>query len=322
MPATVVQSPLTPLSTTGASQQPPPSVAQNTSHSAECLSDPLGDIPLSDLEQELRHLYNIALEVAAEVGAVIWPTDATLLGMMRSGRIMTDRDIDFQIHSTFDGCAPLLRSLQAPFEKRISVRMFKVVAAKVFLDDPATPGKKIKRKVGRYAMMRAHPKYGTFGTGVDFNCVYLDDPQRPLMHVHKGTLEHIPHDVIFPMRECLMYGRAVPCPRDGMGVFRLFAPRYDGCLTFPHCTGDPSTVVRQCTSPHPPLATFDRYLEAPRALDRCGFLSLASHFEEEPTCAPMLRRLKDEGPSRCEGPTVTPGQIKGAPICYLQPFKG
>lgn len=263
----------------------------------ECFKIP--SFPVSGLEQELIRLYAITEEVMKEIGATYWPTDGTLLGMIRNGRIATDRDLDMQIHSTYAGCAKLLHSLREPFGRRADIKSFKVVNAK---------GSK-RGKIGRYAMVRLFRKHGTFDTGVDFNCVYTDDAEGPTMHVHRGHLVKVPATV-FPLGRCALYDRVVPCPRDPMAVLGLFAPRYDGCLVFPHCLGPPAVSVRDCLSPHPdvPLQSF---VEDAKALDKCGYVNMLQHFQTEPTCPTVLAGTN----RRCR---KVDG---GGELCFLQKFE-
>jgi hypothetical protein len=262
----------------------------------------LEDVPLSDLERELRRLLAITLEVLAEKGLTGWAADGTLLGMARNGRVATDRDLDFQIESSYRWCENHLLSLREAFERRTTVRMFKVVY-----------GRWHGIKIGRYAMVRTQPAFGTFGTGVDFNCVYGDEKPHT-MHVHRGTIEPIP-DVAYPLGFCLAYGMPVRCPRDPMAVLGMFAPRYSGCMVFPHCTGDPAFGGhKRCLAPHPPLPR-PRFVEAMRKLESCGWVSLAKHFAEEPLCAQMLA-AGDSG-NKCQA-------VAGArwPMCFLQSYNG
>ena len=269
----------------------------------EDCDDMLVDVPLSPLEMELKRLLAITLAVLREKGLTGWAADGTLLGLVRNGRVATDRDLDFQLHSTYQWCASHLASLKSAFEKHTPLRMFKVVYAKYR-----------GQKIGRYAMVRMPAVHGTFGTGVDFNCVYTDDPDGYTMHVHRGTVERIPPEA-FPLRMCLGYGMAVPCPRDAMAVLSMFRPRYDGCMVFPHCTGDPLISTKRCLSPHPPMARA-RFVETTERLEECGWVSLAKHFKQEPACAELMR-IGDAG-SECK-----PAE-NGArwPTCFLQKYEG
>jgi hypothetical protein len=233
----------------------------------------------------------------ADVNATYWPTDGTLLGLMRNGRVSTDRDLDYQIHSTYEGCSALLGSLKARFEQRARIKSFKVVKVKVN-----------GRKIGRYAMVRLFREHGTFDTGPDFNCVYMDIPTAPKFFTHRGVLTIVPHSV-YPLGWCLMYGVAIPCPADGMAVLTALKPRYDGCMVFPHCTGDPNFSTRRCLSPHPSFPN-QRFVESTTALARCGFTSLRQHFEHEKTCKELLHQTP-----KCES-------IGDSNVCFLQQFDG
>ena len=260
----------------------------------------INDVPLSGLEKEIVRIWNISAAVMEEVGATFWPTDGTLLGLMRNGRVATDRDIDLQIHTTKDRCAALLSSLKPYFTKRCDLQSFKVVSVK-------HEGKKI----GRYAMVRMHRKFGTFSTGVDFNCVYTDDPEKPMFFTHRGVYTPVPK-AVYPLGKCLFYGASVPCPKDGYAVLEALKPRYEGCMVFPHCIGDPSVSTKKCLSPHPevPLASF---VSTTTMLQRCGYTSLKEHWDKEPSCRGVLGQ---QGSSRrCE-------THDGKQICFLQKFNG
>lgn len=261
-----------------------------------CFTTP--NFTLTPLEQEVRRVYHVSLKVLREINATAWATDGTLLGMMRNGRIVTDRDVDLQIHSTYKGCAPLLASLKDHFARHSKLKSFKVVYTK----HPQ------HGKIGRYVMVRMYREFGTWDTGVDFNCVYMDDPARPTFHVHRGTLEPVPL-AVYPLGSCWLYDRPVPCPRDGMSVLEALKPRYAGCMVFPHCLGDPLVSVKKCMSPHPPQP-LSAFVESTRQLGRCGFTSLADHYEGEPTCKEIVASAP-----RCE-------TIDGAKLCFVQAFKG
>jgi hypothetical protein len=267
------------------------------SSGSECFKTP--DFPMTGLEQEVQRVYHLSIAVMAEINATYWPTDGTLLGMMRNGRIVTDRDVDLQIHATYKTCGPLLASLRGLFAKRAKIKSFKVVYAKT-----AKHG-----KVGRYVMVRLIREHGTFDTGVDFNCVYTDEPERPTFHVHKGTLEPVPL-AVFPLGKCRLYDRDVPCPRDGYSVLEALKPRYDGCMVFPHCLGNPTISVKKCMSPHPMLPLAD-FVSSTRQLQACGYTALADHYDREPSC----RGLAEANAPRCE-------QFPEGRLCFVQPFKG
>lgn len=262
-----------------------------------CVSGKLLEFPKSGLERELERLGKVTAAVMGEVNATYWPTDGTLLGLMRNGRVSTDRDLDYQIHSTFDQCAALLGSLKARFEQRARIKSFKVVKVKLN-----------GRKIGRYAMVRLFREHGTFDTGPDFNCVYMDDPVAPRFYTHKGILTIVP-PTVYPLGWCLMYGEAVPCPKDGMAVLAALKPRYDGCMVFPHCLGDPNFSSRRCLSPHPHFLN-QQFVDSTIALGRCGFTSLESHFNDEPSCKAILS----------QEPLCS--LIEGSKICFLQRFDG
>jgi hypothetical protein len=266
--------------------------------------DVLPDIPLSPLEEELRRLLIMTVDVLREKEYIGWPADGTLLGLIRNGRVATDRDIDYQIHATYQTCANILASLKPMFEKRTKIRMFKIVY-----------GKYRGQKIGRYAMVRMPPRYGDFGTGVDFNCVYTDDPSGNYkMHVHKGTIETIPKEA-YPLKLCLGYGMAIPCPSNPMAVLNMFAPRYDGCMLFPHCLGDPLRGGhKKCLSPHPPMKR-QRFLDVVNKLDQCGWVSLAQHAKDELACDHMLKA--GDSANMCQ-------EVPGArwPMCFMQPYVG
>ena len=259
---------------------------------------PTSIFPLSPLEQELRRLWTLTEQVAAQLNVTVWPTDGTLLGLMRNGRIATDRDIDVQIHSTYDGCAPMLRRLKGAFATLARIKSFHVAMAK-------WNGKKI----GRYAMVRLFREFGTFDTGVDFNCVYMDDPASPKFYTHRGVLTSMPL-AVYPLGRCRLYDKDVACPRDGYAVLEALKPRYVGCMVFPHCLGDPTASVRKCLSPHP-LVPLQSFFEWTRALEVCGYTSLAEHARSEKECEVILRKNE----LQCE-------QIEGHKFCFLQRFDG
>lgn len=264
----------------------------------------LDDIPLSGLEQELERIWSVSMEVMSEFpNTKFWPTDGTLLGLMRNGRVATDRDIDLQIHATFDTCYAVLASLEKAFAKHVKLQSFRI--AKI---------KHNGKKIGRYAMVRFYRKFGTFHTGVDFNCVYDDAPEGPSYFTHRSTLTPLP-TATFPLGKCMFYGREVPCPASGMRVLEQLAPRYSGCMVFPHCMGDPSVSTKRCLSPHPKIP-FARFVEVTRELDKCGYVSLAKHFETEPTCQGMLAQLEKPDGTRCET------NAGGKTICFLQRYDG
>lgn len=265
--------------------------------SALCPVENLIQFPLSGLEQELERLGKITAAVMRAVNATYWPTDGTLLGLMRNGRVSTDRDLDYQIHSTYDQCASLLGSLKTRFERLARIKSFKVVKVKYN-----------GRKIGRYAMVRLFREYGTFDTGPDFNCVYMDEPSSPRFYTHRGVLALVPHTV-YPLGWCLMYGKPVPCPRDGMAVLSSLKPRYDGCMVFPHCLGDPNHSSRRCLSPHPPFP-LHRFEESTIALGKCGFTSLREHLRLEPSCKALAAATP-----KCE-------TVEGNEVCFLQKFDG
>lgn len=273
-------------------------VLQTLVPSVSCTAGRLIDFPLTGLEQELRRLGSLVDEVMREVGAVYWPTDGTLLGLMRNGRVSTDRDLDYQIHSTYDKCFEYLSSLKAHFERRARIKSFKVVKTKLS-----------GRKIGRYAMVRLYRQFGTFDTGPDFNCVYMDDATTPKYFTHRGVLTPVPA-AVYPLGYCLMYGKVVPCPKDGMSVLESLKPRYEGCMVFPHCIGDPSHSSRKCMSPHPEYPLKD-FVDSTEALHTCGFTSLSAHFESEPSCKVVLSGAQ----RHCE-------TIDGTQICFLQKFDG
>lgn len=259
------------------------------------------NFPLSPLEEEVRRVYRVSHEVMTAMNATYWPTDGTLLGMMRNGRIATDRDVDLQIHATYKTCAAVLQSLRDRFAKLVSLKSFKVVYAK-----NAKYG-----KIGRYAMVRMFRKYGTFDTGVDFNCVYTDDPERYTFHVHKGTLEPVPASV-YPLGTCRLYTESVPCPRDGYAVLDALKPRYAGCMVFPHCVGNPLVSTKACLSPHP-VRPLQEFVDTTQQLERCGYTSLAAHFASTQSCLNILRT--DPSFFKCD--------VKdGEKVCFVQPFKG
>lgn len=258
---------------------------------------PQFDYPLVPLEQELDRIWDITEKVMRKANATYWPTDGTLLGLMRNGRVTTDRDLDFQVHSTYDSCYSFLAGLKSLFEQHAKIKSFKVVKAKY-------NGKKI----GRYVMVRLFRKFGTFDTGPDFNCVYMDG-KTPHFFTHRGILTPVPSQV-FPLGRCLAYNRTVLCPKDGYSVLESLAPRYVGCMVFPHCFGNPLHSSKKCLSPHPrmPLTYF---VNSTRRMQRCGFANLAKHFENEKSCRLMLE-------SRTEHCEI----IDGDHICFLQKFDG
>jgi hypothetical protein len=261
--------------------------------------------PLSPLELELRRLAEITAKVMTEINATYWPADGTLLGVMRNGRVATDRDLDFQIHSTIKDCFAFLASLRPYFAKYGRIKSFDV--------------KKKKHngvKIGRYAMVRMFREHGTFDTGPDFNCVYMDAPEGPSFFTHKGVFTPLPSGVL-PLRKCLLYDQEIACPGDGMAFLKTLRPRYDGCMVFPHCFGAATHSSRKCLSPHPvfPLASF---VEATRQVGKCGYVSLAAHFEDEPECARLLQRAPPPGEDATIG--MQCDQVAGEKICFLQRF--
>jgi hypothetical protein len=278
----------------------PPTAMEVVQPESDCF-DAVGLFPVSPLEQEIRRLYDMTLAAVHAMNATAWPTDATLLGMMRNGRVATDRDIDMQIHSTYKGCHALLSGVKKHFAKLGVVKSFKVVTAK----------HKTLGKIGRYAMVRMKREFGTFDTGVDFNCVFTDEPDRPTYYVHRGTLEPVPA-AVYPLGRCRFYDKVVPCPRDGYSVLASLKPRYDGCMVFPHCFGDPLFSTRRCMSPHPTLTT-GAFLESTKKLAACGYTNMVQHFNAEPQCKAMLQR-GDAG-RKCE-------VIDGKTICFSQAFSG
>jgi hypothetical protein len=257
--------------------------------------------PLSGLEMEIIRIWNISAAVMAEIGATYWPTDGTLLGLMRNGRVATDRDIDLQIHTTKDKCAGLLNSLKPLFAKRCELQSFKVVNVKK------------GSKIGRYAMVRMHRKFGTFSTGVDFNCVYFDIPDQPHFYTHKGEYTRVP-PAVYPLGKCLFYGQEVPCPKDGYAVLEALKPRYEGCMVFPHCIGDPTVSTSKCLSPHP-VIPLKRFVETTTQLAECGYTSLRDHFKRESSCQQMLEQADQLSIRNCE-------THNGKQICFIQSFKG
>lgn len=273
------------------------SVAITEKPSVECVNQSrLLQFPLPPLERELQRLAHLTAEVMAEARATYWPVDGTLLGVMRNGRVSTDRDLDFSIQSTYDQCFPLLSSLRQFFAKRARIKSFKVVKTKL------PDGK----KVGRYVMVRLYAEHGSFDTGPDFNCVYMDDSRGPHYFTHRGVLTAIPPSV-YPLSECLLYNTTIPCPRDGMSFLKTLTPRYDGCMVFPHCLGDPLHSSKGCMSPHAPFP-LERFVESTKELQRCGFTSLASHWEEEASCQSIKEHCR-----------VVQGGVR---LCFLQPFSG
>lgn len=269
----------------------------------------LPGIPLSPLERELRRLLEMTIDILREKNIVGWPADGTLLGLVRNGRIMTDRDIDFNIHSTFRWCEQTLASLRGAFAKRGKVRMFKIAYARWN-----------GIKIGRYAMVRMPPVYGKFGTGVDFNCVYTDVADKLQMHVHKGSLEVIPnHAMKMPLGFCLGYGLAIPCPHDPMAILNMFKPRYDGCMLFPHCTGDPLYGTKKCLTPHPPLSPRTKFVDVVDKLTQCGWVNLKKHSETESLCKEMLNPLSAAAQSEKCMPKEDP--VQKWPTCFLQGYK-
>lgn len=271
----------------------------------ECLTSPLINFPLSPLEMELQRLANLTDEVMSAIGATYWPADATLLGLMRNGRVATDRDLDYSIHATFATCATVLGSLRAEFVKRGAVvKYFKVATAKVVEQGSGgTNGGGRKVKVGRYAMVRILRKFGDFDTGPDFNCIYMDDVRGPSFFTHKNVLTVLPKE-IFPLKRCLMYNKSVSCPGDGYGFLATLTPRYDGCMVYPHCLGDPKVSHRDCLTPHPPQE-LETFVASTKLINKCGFVSLLNHWEREPKCRQTFV-------PRCD-------DKRG--LCFVQPFK-
>ena len=287
---------------------------------------------LSPLELELRRLYRLSVDVMRDVNATFWPTDGTLLGILRNGRVASDRDLDFNVHTTFDDSFRLLSSLEHLFKRRVGrLKSFKVVASKS-LRRPRDGG-----KVGRYVMVRLYREFGDFDTGVDFNCVYLDSvkggPVGPSYHVHNGHLVAVPPGVL-PLGTCAVYGMKVPCPGNGYAVLASLAPRYDGCVVYPHCVGNPLVAVPKCLTPHP-KAPLQAFVDATKWLHRCGFGSLAAHFDAFPECKVMLSRIdvmslpcqkpdKGDGGTGQEvrGPVAAELQALPREYCIVQRFDG
>lgn len=264
--------------------------------------------PLSPLEQELRRLAGITARVMADINATYWPADGTLLGIMRNGRVATDRDLDFQIHSTTKDCFAFLASLRPHFAKYARIKSFDV--------------KKKKHngaKLGRYAMVRLYREYGTFDTGPDFNCVYTDATEGPAFFTHKGVFTTLP-SAVFPLRPCLLYDQPILCPGDGMAFLKTLRPRYDGCMVYPHCFGPATHSTRKCLSPHPvfPLAAF---VQSTQQVAKCGYVSLAAHFDAEPECQKLLQAAAAT-PGYSADPTqaMQCEQLAGEKICFLQRF--
>ena len=275
-----------------------------------CRDSPLLHFPLSPIELELRRLAALTRDVMADINATYWPVDATLLGLMRNGRVATDRDLDFSIHATFETCWSILGSLKDAFVRRgAKVKYFKVAKAKVNLPEGVRFGGRTATgsgpvvKIGRYGMVRVVREFGDFDTGPDFNCVYTDDPRGPSFHTHKGALTVLPSH-IFPLKTCLFYNETVPCPADGAAVLATLAPRYDGCLAYPHCMGDPTVSHRDCLTPHPMQRDLVAFVESTRLIDGCGFVSLVGHYADAPAC-------KREFTPRCD-------EKRG--LCFIQPF--
>jgi hypothetical protein len=275
---------------------PRPSLAPRPKGNLTCVKG-LADWEMTPFEEELRRLYKMALDVMKELGTTGWPVDASLLGMMRNGRIATDRDVDMAIQSTYGGCKRLLTRLRKRFKRRAKMKGFKV----------ALTWHPTKGKIGRYALVRVYREFGTFDTGIDFNCVYMDDPENPTFHLHNGQLVSVPHGV-FPLGSCLFYGEAVPCPGDGYAILEALKPRYEGCMVFPHCMGDPMVSVPACRSPHPvqPLVNF---VADTQRLTQCGFTSLADHYESEPSCKNILQQNALD----CQ-------VLDNHRLCFVQPF--
>lgn len=265
---------------------------------ASCVAGRIIDFPLTGLEMELKRLAALTISAMQDVGAVYWPTDGTLLGLMRNGRVSTDRDLDYQIHATYDTCHGLLASLKKHFEKRARIKSFKVVNVK-----------HNGRRIGRYAMVRLFREHGTFDTGPDFNCVYMDDPAKPMYFTHRKVLTPVP-SAVYPLGWCLLYGHTVPCPKNGMALLESLKPRYEGCMVFPHCLGPPEHSSRSCMSPHPEFP-LQKFVDSTFVLAECGFTSLRDHFHEEASCAQVLKGMG----RRCE-------TIQGSTICFLQKFDG
>ena len=268
----------------------------------ECVTHPAMPYPLSPLEEELKRLADITAKVMADINATYWPADGTLLGIMRNGRVATDRDLDFQIHSTTKDCFAFLSSLRPHFQRYGKIKSFDV--------------KKKKHngsKIGRYAMVRMYREHGTFDTGPDFNCVYTDAPGGPAFFTHKGVFTTLP-SAVYPLARCLMYGKEIPCPGDGMAFLHTLKPRYDGCMVFPHCFGPATHSSRKCLSPHP-IFPMDTFVESTRQIAKCGYVSLATHFDTEPSCQRLMERA-----SQAPADAMQCEQVNGDKICFLQKF--
>merc|ERR1712000_12942 len=118
----------------------------------------------------------------------------------------------------------------------------------------------------------------------------------------------------FPLKFCLAYNRPIPCPRDPMAILGMFSPRYDGCMVYPHCRGDPLKhgKSKKCLTPHPPMSR-QKFVDTVKKLDGCGWVSLKKHMDEESSCSRMLEA--GDAANKCE-------KMRGwdSPLCFLQSF--
>ncbi|KEG12182.1 hypothetical protein DQ04_01921050 [Trypanosoma grayi] len=268
------------------------------------------DFPMSELEQELRRVYAVVDTVMRKHGITYWPADGTLLGIIRQGRVANDLDLDFHVLTTRKDCLPLLRSLEGPFKKMATILRFSI----------AVGGKKHRPYTGvaMFAMVRMVRQFGDINTGADITCVYYEPDGLYTVFNHFGRLMPIPNNT-FPLVPCRVYDMTVMCPADGHAMLKAFKPRYDGCMIFPHCFGDPERSHRRCLTPHPPVPLAD-FVNATKALQRCGYANLVDHYGSEPLCARLMEEAERPGlvccdPTRCE-------LLNGHRYCFLQPFNG
>ncbi|ORC86532.1 putative membrane-associated protein [Trypanosoma theileri] len=270
----------------------------------------LMDFPMSTLEQELRRIYAIVDAVMKEHQLTYWPADGTLLGIIRQGRVANDRDLDFHVLTTMEDCKPLLRSLGSSFKKLANLTYFKVISVR-------------KRhlpyyRMGMFAMVRMMRKFGFFNTGVDLTCVHRQPNGSHTVFNHFGRLMLLPNNS-FPLIPCRAYDMTVLCPGDGYRMLEAFKPRYEGCMVFPHCFGDPETSHVRCLTPHP-LVPLKHFIDATTTLKQCGYVNLVDHYSEEPLCAHLMNetRVLENGVNHSLDCRV----FNENKFCFLQKFNG
>ncbi|KAH9599980.1 hypothetical protein LSM04_006032 [Trypanosoma melophagium] len=270
----------------------------------------LMDFPMSTLEQELRRIYAMVVAVMKEHQLTYWPADGTLLGIIRQGRVANDRDLDFHVLTTMENCKPLLRSLGSSFGKLARLTYFKVMA--------------VKKKhlpyygTGMFAMIRMVRKFGSFDTGVDLTCVHRQPNGSHTVFNHFGRLMLLPNNS-FPLVPCRVYDMTVLCPSDGSQLLEAFKPRYEGCMVFPHCFGDPETSHTRCPTPHP-LVPLRNFLDATTTLKQCGYVNLVDHYNRESLCTHLMNETR--GLAIDFNDSVKCEVLNNRKYCFLQQFDG